>query len=125
MLDVLYSSILYSPNMEPTDISKKVRDLPVLQQVGLYFILHKLDSLKNESFKSSQFSQAMQEFIKVKDAAQHGKTIGGVLSSLSRNGLIERVSGGRDPSWIIAEEVSKKKSAYKKAVFDIKTYWVE
>lgn len=109
--------------MEYSNILKKVRDLPVLQQVGLYYVLDKLHSPKSEGFKSSEFSQIMLAYIKTKDAAQHGKTIGGILSSLSRNGLIERVSGGRDPSWTISDEVKEQRLAYKKAVFNIKTYW--
>lgn len=105
------------------EIQKRIKNLPPKQQIGLYVILAKLYSRKNESFLSSNFSEAMQKYFKIDDSAQYGKTIGGILSSLSRNNLIERVSGGRNPLWTIPEDIKKNSSLYKNAIFNVTTYW--
>ncbi|MFH1713390.1 MAG: hypothetical protein ABH896_04390, partial [Candidatus Jacksonbacteria bacterium] len=66
--------------------------LPLKQQVGLWVIL-RLDNVSSEKFVfcSSEFADKFKKFITEtvrSNQSMCGKLLGGVLSGMSRNGLI-------------------------------------
>jgi hypothetical protein len=45
------------------------------------------------------------------------------MSALYRNGLIEKIAGGRDKLWKLSNKVTKNKEKYKKEIAKVKAYW--
>ena len=90
-----------------------ISNLSTSQQVALWVILR----LRHKSFFSSEVAQSSVF------SEEGKKAIGGILSSLYRNGFIEKVSGGRDKLWRLNKEIENKRDFYKKEITKVKTYW--
>ncbi len=108
-------------------IQSKIRALPIRQQIGLWVLLRFADAQNDDfSFHSSEFAEVFQKFLpeKVKkNALDFGRSIGGILSGLSRNGLLTKLSGDRDVLWTFSNEIKKQFEDYKKYLFEMKRYW--
>jgi hypothetical protein len=96
---------------------KKINELSQNQQKALYTIF----LLRQESFLSSEVARKLLSLGWVKG---EGKSVGGVLSALYRNGFLEKIQGGRDKRWKFSEEVNRNLSGIKKLLDLIKTYWI-
>lgn len=109
--------------MEKVTPQRNLKELSAKQQIGLYTILSKLRDEKNHPFLSSDFAREMQPLLLIKDPAEYQQTIGGILGALSKNSLIEKISGDRDPLWMLPEDIHKNADKYKKELFPVITYW--
>jgi len=109
--------------MENDIPQRNIKELSAKQQIGLYTILNKLIEEKNHPFLSSDFSREMQSLLNISDPAEYQQTIGGILGALSKNSLIEKISGDRDPLWMLPEDIHKNADKYKKELFPVITYW--
>jgi len=96
--------------------------LPAKQQIGLYVVLTKFKG-DNPLFHSSDFSREMKSFLSTSEDNEYQKIIGGILGGLSRGQLLKKVSGDRDPLWLIPEDIHKNAELYKKELFPVATYW--
>lgn len=110
-------------------IEHAVLSLPHKQQIALWVILRmlkKADDGKKFRFFSSDFAREFGEFIlqEVKDDKKdYGKLVGGVLSGLSRGGIVLKLSGGRDPLWTLADDILKNSEKYLPPLARVKVYW--
>lgn len=102
---------------------RNLKELSAKQQIGLYTILNKLKSENNRPFLSSDFAREMQPLLLIEDPSEYQQTIGGILGALSKNALIEKISGDRDPLWILPDDIHKNADHYKKELFPVVTYW--
>jgi hypothetical protein len=110
-------------------IKQLIRSLPGRQQVGLWVIFNMPEISSDKfSFRSSEFAEKMKRHavddIKL-DESIYGKFIGGILSGLSRNNLLIKVSGDRDVKWTLPEELLSNADDYKVAILEVKTYWTD
>ncbi|MDP3725950.1 MAG: hypothetical protein Q8R36_02005 [bacterium] len=109
--------------MEKEIPQKNIKRLSTKQQIGLYTILNKLRDEKNHPFLSSDFAREMQVLLLISNPAEYQQTIGGILGALSKNSLIEKISGDKDPLWVLPEYIHKNAEKYKKELFPVITYW--
>jgi hypothetical protein len=91
---------------------KDLGDLPEAQQKALEIILR----LKKPAFYTSEFIPKMDE-------AMNGRSVGGVLGSLYRNGYLEKVQGGRDKKWKLSAEAEKLRNDVRLRLNQVKQYW--
>jgi hypothetical protein len=110
-------------------IREELAGLSLKQQVGLWVVL-RLDSVLSEkfSFYSSEFADKFKKFIKESvrsNQSVYGKLVGGVLSGLSRNRLLIKISSGRDARWTLEKKIKDDYELYKQLLFEIKIYWPE
>lgn len=96
---------------------KKVNELPQNQQKALYVIL----LLRQKSFLTSEVANKL---IRLGWTRNEGKSIGGVMSALYRNGLLEKIQGGRNKRWKLSNGAEGQLSEIKKMIDFIKSYWV-
>lgn len=90
-----------------------IENLSSSQQVALWVILR----LNKKSFFTSEVAES-------KFFTEEGKkAVGGIMSALYRNKLIEKVSGGRDKLWKLSPPIEKGKEFYEKELFKTKAYW--
>lgn len=108
-------------------IKQLVRSLPINQQIGLWVALGLPNSSSDKfSFRSSEFATKIKHYVvdRVKlDEVKYGKFVGGVLSGLSRNNLLIKISGDRDALWALPKNLIEEIDLYKSAIFEIKVYW--
>lgn len=109
--------------MEKDIPQRNLKELSAKQQIGLYTILNKLMDEKNHPFLSSDFAREMQPLLLVDDPAEYQQTIGGILGALSKNSLIEKISGDKDPLWVLPMDIHENADHYKKELFPVITYW--
>lgn len=105
-----------TPRRDMTKLSAK-------QQIGLYVILTKLYGEKNRPFFSSDFAEEMERYLKTNDSDEYKKIIGGILGALSKNGIIRKITGDRDPLWILPDDIYQITGDYKKAILPVVTHW--
>jgi len=108
------------------DEKRNLKALSVKQQLGLYVVLTYLYDEKNSPFYSSDFSNKMEKFLIIDDKDEYRKTIGGILGSLSKNNILEKISSDRDPIWKIADDIHSDPVYYKKElqhIPDVKISW--
>lgn len=94
---------------------KKLRefsDLPQSQQRALDVILR----LDKEAFYSSEIQEKIE-------GRSGGKAAGAILGALYRNGYLEKISGGRDKMWKLAEGAAAAVVQIKQQLKEIKVYW--
>jgi len=96
---------------------KKVNELPQNQQKALYAIL----LLRQESFLTSGVAKKLTRF---GWSLNEGKSVGGIMSALYRNGFLEKVQGGRDKRWKLSAETEEQLSQIEKILNSVKAYWV-
>jgi len=101
----------------------KIRELPARQQIALWVILKNFHKSERTFFTTSDLIEKMGKFLVEKDPEKSGHIMGGIISSLSRNKVIEPVSGGRQPIWQVVPEIHKDAKKYEKAIFPVTTYW--
>lgn len=109
--------------MKDANPRRNVTELSVKQQVGLYVVLTKLYSQKNLPFLSSSFAKEMKKYLLIDDSDEYRKAIGGILGALSKNGMIKKISGDKDPLWILPEDIHKNAVEYKDNIFPVVTHW--
>lgn len=109
--------------MKEANSRRDVTKLSAKQQIGLYVILTKLYDEKNRPFFSSDFAKEMKKYLLIDDADEYRKTIGGILGSLSKNEMIKKTSGDKDPLWILPEDIHKHAIEYKNDIFPVVTHW--
>lgn len=91
---------------------KDFHDLPQTQQKVLAVILR----LNKKVFTSSEVTQKLS-------VRTGGKSGGALLGALYRNGYLEKVAGGRDKVWKLADEAEKVRDDIKAQIFEFKVYW--
>lgn len=90
-----------------------IQNLSSSQQVALWVIL----KLNRKSFYTSEVTNS-------KVFTEQGKkAVGGIMSALYRNGIIEKVSGGRDKLWKLNPSVEEEKEFYIQEITKVKAYW--
>lgn len=104
-------------------LSKDVRELPARQQVALWVILKKFHKEKGTWFTVADFANEMKTYLDSKDLDSLGRVIGGILSSLVRNEMIEQFTGGRNPVWSVNSELHKHAKEYADSIYPVITYW--
>ena len=102
---------------------RDVTKLSAKQQIGLYVVLNKLYDKKNLPFLSSNFAKEMKKYLLIDDPDEYRKTIGGILGALSKNEMIKKISGDKDPLWILPEDIHKNAVEYKNDIFPVVTHW--
>lgn len=103
-------------------LAEEVRNLPAKQQIAVWVILTKF-SKKKYTFLVSDFAEEMKKYLSPKNMKDLARIMGGVLSSLVRNGMIEQLTGGRNIIWTINPEIKKNAKEYSKLIFPVVTYW--
>lgn len=96
---------------------KKVNELPQNQQKALYAIL----LLRQRSFLTSEVAKKLSRF---GWSLNEGKSVGGIMSALYRNGFLEKIQGGRNKRWKLSDNAERQLSRIKEMMDSIKTYWV-
>ena len=113
--------------MEKVNIKQSINSLPKTQQIALWVIIRLPGSNDQDfSFRTSGFAAQFKKYAadKVKfEEAKYGRFIGGLLSGLSRNKILARVSGDRDTAWTLTNEIKDNLDDYKKYLFEVKVYW--
>lgn len=109
--------------MKDANPRRDVTKLSAKQQIGLYVVLTKLYSQKNHAFFSSDFAKEMKKYLLIKDPDEYRKTIGGILGALSKNEMIKKTSGDKDPLWILPDDIHKHAKEYKDDIFPVVTHW--
>lgn len=108
-------------------VKEKITSLPLSQQVALWVVLTMENAEKeNFSFLSSQFAQKFERFVKEHLKAspeEYGKFVGAILSGLTRNRILVKLTGDRDKMWTPSDEVKENFEDFKNKLFEIKTYW--
>ena len=106
-----------------------IKGLSVKQQLGLFVVLTKLyDKKVNRPFYSSDFSEAIKELVSAKDIDEYYKVVGGILGALSKNGILLKQSGDRDPLWTLADDIYERPGVYLeqlKHVPHVRVFWSE
>lgn len=107
------------------DFLSKVTKLPARQQIALWVILKKFHKPKGTWFTVAEFSEEVKNFFLYDSLDDLGRILGGLLSSLYRNGMITQLTGGRKPVWQVVPELHKHAEDYRQAMFPVITYWGE
>lgn len=113
--------------MKQENQQRNMADLSVRQQLGLWVILTKLYDEKNKPFFSSDFAREMKKFLTIEDEDAYRKTIGGILSALSKNNVLEKASSDRNPLWRLPEDIHADPKHFKaelKHVPDVIVNWM-
>jgi len=105
------------------NLEKKIRNLPFKQQVALYVLLK--TARKRGKFTFANFINDMVPLFYKNEQEKLPRILGGLLSSLMRNGMIERLSGGRHPIWRLNPELHKNSAKYRKTMRPSYAYWIE
>jgi hypothetical protein len=122
---MLYYNNKKDKNMTQENNKRDMADLSVKQQVGLWVILRELYDEKNRPFFSSEFSKKMKSYLNIDDEDTYRKTIGGILSALSKNNVLERVSSDRDPLWRLPDDIHNDPEYFKQQLKHIPHVTVE
>ena len=102
---------------------RNIKKLSAKQQIGMRVILKDLIGEENTPFLSSDFSKKMQKIFPIKNDSEHQRMIGGILGALSKNSIIEKITGDRDPLWMIAEDIYENAEKYEKQIQPVLLYW--
>lgn len=94
------------------DELKTLNDLPEAQQKALAIILR----LKKPAFRTSEIAAKMGDSV-------NGRSVGGVVGSLFRNGYLQRLQGSRDKMWKLSDEADKSRDSIRKQLNEVKKYW--
>lgn len=111
--------------MIDSEFMKKVRALPARQQVVLWSILKHFQQKGGTRFTAAELAEVSMKLLRADSGDELARMTGGVLSSLVRNGMIEKFTGGRQPIWQLVPELHKNAKEYQKAIFPVTTYWVK
>lgn len=106
-----------------TEFSKKVLSLPARQQIALWVILSKFHKPKGTWFTVAQFAEETRKYFLTDDSKDLARIMGGMLSSLYRNGMVTQLTGGRKPVWQVAPELHKNAKKYLDSMFGVAAYW--
>jgi len=91
---------------------KNISDLPEAQQKILSVLLR----IKKPAFRTSEVVEKIED-------APSGKSVGGVLGSLFRNGYLQRLQGGRDKLWKLSAEAEQLQESLRQQLSEVKQYW--
>jgi hypothetical protein len=110
--------------MKNLPLLEKIHSLPARQQISLWIILKNFRNKKGVvSFTVNDFCDEAKKYFVSKDPESIGKIAGGVLSSLVRNEMIIKISGGREKIWSVVDELNKNAKKYESEIFPIVSYW--
>lgn len=109
--------------MDKLKLGEEIRKLPAKQQIAIWVILKNFNKKDGIYFSVSAFGNEMKKYLVYKDAESLGKIMGGLLSSLVRNGMIEQLSGGRNTIWTVNSELQKNAKEYIKLIFPVVSFW--
>ena len=104
---------------------EKVKKLPIKQQIALWVILKHFNATSGARFTAADFGLKAGMIAGSTDARENARTLGGILSSLVRNGVVEQFTGGRQPVWQIVSELHENAHEYEKIFNPVVTYWEE
>ena len=104
---------------------EKVKKLPAKQQIALWVVLKNFNAPSGTRFTASDFARKAGMIVGSTDARENARTLGGILSSLVRNGVVEQFTGGRQPVWQLVPELHKNAKEYEKIFNPVVTYWEE
>ena len=91
---------------------KTLDDLPEAQQKALAVILR----IKKPAFRTSELIDKMEGSVS-------GRSVGGVVGSLFRNGYLQRLQGSRDKMWKLSAEADKSRDMIREQLSEVKQYW--
>lgn len=104
---------------------EKFKKLPAKQQIALWIILKNFNAGSGTRFTASDFALKAGMIVASADARENARTLGGLISSLVRNGAVEQFTGGRQPVWQLVLELHKNAKEYEKIFNPVVTYWEE
>lgn len=110
--------------MKKLKLLEKIQGLPAKQQIALWIILKNFHKKDIVSFTVGDFCDVAKKYFKADDPEALGKIAGGLLSSLVRNEMVKKISGGRNKIWTVTDELNKNAKNYESAIFPITNYWV-
>ena len=113
----------YTTTMVNKDFMARVRALPAKQQIALWVILKKFHKKEGTWFTVAKFGDEMTKYLSPDKPEELGRIIGGILSSLVRNEMIEQFTGGRKPIWTVVPELHRNAKEYEKSIFPVVTFW--
>jgi hypothetical protein len=102
---------------------KKVLSLHTRQQIALWVILSKFHKSKGTWFTVAEFAEETRKYFLTDDSKDLARILGGMLSSLYRNGMVTQLTGGRKPVWQVVPELHKNAKKYRDSMFGVVTYW--
>lgn len=70
-----------------------------------------------------KFTEEMRGYLAPDDKDQLARIIGGIMSSLLRNEIIEQFTGGQKPVWTVTMEIHRRAKEIENAIFPVITYW--
>lgn len=114
-------------NEAQNKIQKRISYLPSTQQVALW-VIFRMPRADKDDFKffshefAGQFKRFTNNLVK-ENPRNYGRFMGGILSGLSRNSILKRLSGGRSKLWTLSDEVKENFEEYKKYLLEVKVYW--
>lgn len=91
---------------------KELDSLPEAQQKALAVIFR----IKKPSFRTSEVIPKMNN-------SMNGRSVGGVLGSLFRNGYLKRLQGGRDKMWKLSNAAEQLREEIKQQLLEVRAYW--
>jgi len=91
---------------------KTLDDLPEAQQKALAAILR----MNKPAFRTSEIAAKMGKNV-------NGRSVGGVIGSLFRNGYLQRLQGSRDKKWKLSTEADKNRDEIREQLNEVKKYW--
>jgi len=109
--------------MNKLKLEQEIRKLPAKQQIAIWVILKNFNKKDGIYFSVADFANEMKKYLIYKDLESLGKIMGGLLSSLVRNGMIKQLSGGRNTIWTVDPELQKNAKEYVKLIFPVVSFW--
>lgn len=109
--------------MTDMEFMEKVLKLPARQQIALWVILKKFHKPKGTWFTVAEFAEETKKYFLTDDSKDLARIMGGMLSSLYRNGMVTQLTGGRKPVWQVVPELHKNAEKYREAMFPVISYW--
>ena len=89
---------------------KELDNLPEAQQKALAVILR----MKKPAFRTSEILAKMED-------STDGRSVGGVIGSLFRNGYLQRLQGSRNKKWKLSADADK--DSIREQLNELKKYW--
>ena len=91
---------------------KTLDNLPESQQKVLAVMLR----MKKLAFRTSEILAKMEDLV-------DGRSVGGIIGSLFRNGYLQRLQGSRDKLWKLSDDAEETREQIREQFKEIKKYW--
>ena len=109
--------------MNDSELMQKAKSLPAKQQIALSVILKEFRKPKGTWFTVPEFADKMKKYLLADTPEELARIMGGIMSSLVRNGMVKPITGDRKPVWQVAPELHKRAKDYQDSVISVVTYW--